>query len=117
MIAVLRKIEAVVFFWAMMLAIVLEGRMVYWSCQQPACPGTSFGLTGESTDAVLAQAWHFGALSMLACRLTTMFRRAPSHPREDALCKRSAFLGLWRWTIALIVMQAFAFFLKRVAEA
>ena len=57
---VLHRIEAVVFFLAMMLAVVLEGGIVYWLSQHPASQGASFGLTGQWTGAALPQAWLFG---------------------------------------------------------
>ena len=113
----LQKIESVVFFLAMTLAIVLEGAIVYWLCQHPTGQGTSFGVTGQWTAAALPQAWLLGALFMLACRLTAMFRSPTSNATADIRRKRKDFLRLWRWTIALIAMQGFAFLLERVAGA
>lgn len=117
MVAVLRMIEGVVFFLAMMLAIVLEGGIVYWLCQYPPGQDTSFGITGQWTAPALPQAWLLGALFMLAHRLTAMFRPAANNATEDMWRKRKDFLRLWHWTIALIAMQGFAFFLDRVAGA
>lgn len=117
MAAVLQKIEGVVFFLAMMLAIVLEGGIVYWLGQHPTGQGTSFRLTGQWTAPALPQAWLLGALFMLAYRLTAMFRPAANNATEDMRRKRKDFLRLWHWTIALIAMQAFAFFLERAAGA
>lgn len=111
----LQKIEGVVFFMAMMLAIVLEGGIVYWLGQHPTGHGTFFGATGPWTAAALPQAWLLGALFMLACRLTAMFRSDRSNATEDVRRNQKDFLRLWRWTIALIAMQGFAFFLERVA--
>ena len=65
----LDKLEAVVFFLAMMLAVVLEGGIVYRLCQHPAGQGASFGLTGQWTGAALPQAWLFGALLMLGHKI------------------------------------------------
>jgi hypothetical protein len=69
---VLHRIEAVVFFLATILAIVLEGGIVYWLSQHPASQGASFGLTVQWTDAAFPQAWLFGALLMLAYKLIVM---------------------------------------------
>jgi len=111
---VLHRIEAVVFFLAMMLAIVLEGGIVYWLSQHPASQGASFGLTGQWTGAALPQAWLFGALLMLAHKLTVMFTPSLEYPEGEVQHHRKGFLRLWRRTVALISMQAFAFFLDRM---
>jgi hypothetical protein len=65
---VFEKIEGFVFFLAIVLAIVLEGGIVYWVFQHPASPRSPFGLTGQWTGAALPQAWLFGALLVLAYR-------------------------------------------------
>jgi hypothetical protein len=110
---VLHRIEAVVFFLAMMLA-VLEGGIVYWLSQYPASQGASFGLTGQRTGTALPQAWLFGALLMLAYKLIVMFTSSSGCPEGEVQRQRKGFLCLWRWTVALIAMQAFALFLDRV---
>jgi hypothetical protein len=111
---VLHRIEAVVFFLAMMLAIVLEGGIVYWLSQHPASQGASFGLTGQWTGAALPQAWLFGAFLMLGHKLIVMFTRSFGCAEGEVQRERKGFLRLWRWTFVLIAMQAFAFFLDRV---
>ena len=113
----LQKIEGVVFFLAMMLAIVLKGGIGYWLGQHPTGQSTSFGVTGQWTAAALPQAWLLGALLMLASRLTAIFRPLTNSAIEDIRRKRKDFLRLWRWTMALIAMQGFAFFLERVTGA
>ena len=110
---VFQKIEAFVFFLAMMLTIVLEGGIVYWIFQHPASPRTPFALTGQWTGAALPQAWLFGALLVLAYRFIGMFMPSLEEANQDGQRSRRAFLRLWRWTIALIAMQGFAFFLER----
>jgi hypothetical protein len=110
---VLHRIEAVVFFLAMMLAVVLEGGIVYWLSQHPASQGASFGLTGQWTSAALPQAWLFGAL-LLAHKLIVMFTPSFGCPEGEIQRERIGFLRLWRWTVALIAMQAFAFLLDRI---
>jgi len=111
---VLHRIEGVVFFLAMMLAIVLEGGIVYWLSRHPPSQGASFGLTVQWTGAALPQAWLFGALLMLAYKLIVMFTPPSGYPESEVERQRKGFLRLWRWTVALIATQAFAFFLDRV---
>ena len=110
---VLRKLETAVFFLAMLLAIVLEAGIVYWISKHPANPSASFSLAGEWTGVALPQGWLFGALLVLAYRLTGIcmppLNRAPSEARHN----RQAFLSLWRWTIALIGMQGLVLFVGR----
>jgi hypothetical protein len=114
---VLHKIEAVVFFLAMMLAVVLEGGIVYWLCQHPAGRSASFGLIGQWTGAALPQAWLFGALLMLGHKLIVMFSPSFGCAEGGGQRERKGFLRMWRWTIALIAVQAFAFFVDRVAAS
>lgn len=114
---VLHRIEAVVFFLAMMLAIVLEGGIVYWLSQHPASQGASFGLTGQWTGAALPQAWLFGSLLMLAYKLIVMFTPFFGCADGEVQRERKGFLRLWRWTVVLIAMQAVAFFLDRAAAS
>lgn len=109
----LAKLESLIFFLAMMLAIVLEGGMVYWIVQHPVGPVTSSNLSGYWTGAALPQAWLFGALCMLASRLMGMFMASPADAVENER-NRIAFLRLWCWTIVLIATQSFAFILDRV---
>jgi len=111
---VLHRIEAVVFFLAMLLAVVLEAGIVYWLSQHPASQGASFGLTGQWIGAALPQAWLFGALLMLVHKLIVMFTPSFGCPEGEIQRERKGFLRLWRRTVALIAMQAFAFFLDRV---
>ena len=111
---VLHRIEAVFVFLAMMLAVVLEGGIVYWLSQHPTTQGASFGLTGQWTGAALPQAWLFGALLVLVYKLIVMFTPSSGCPEGEVQRERKGFLRLWRWTVALIAMQAFAFFLDRV---
>ena len=111
---VLHRIEAAVFFLAMMLAVVLEGGIVYWLSQHPASQDASFGLTGQWTGTALPQAWLFGSLLMLAYKLIVMFTPSSGCPEGEVQRQRKGFLRLWRWTLALIAIQAFAFLLDRV---
>jgi hypothetical protein len=113
---VLHRIEAVVFFLVMLLAVVLDGGIVYWLSQHPASQGASFGLTDRWTGAALPQAWLFGALLMLRHKLIVMFNGSFGCAEGEVQRERKGFLRLWRWTVVLIAMQAFAVFLDRAAS-
>lgn len=115
---VLRRCEAVVFFFAMMLPIVLEGAVVYWIFQHPLKPHTSnpsFTAVGEWTDMALPQAWLVGALLVLAYRVLLIVN-APAGWREFSRTWL-AFVRPWRWTIAMILMQELALFLDRTVAS
>ena len=110
---VLRKLENAIFFLAMLLAIVLEAGIVYWISKHPANPSASFSLAGEWTGIALPQGWLFGALLVLAYRLTTICIEPLNCARGEARHNRQAFLRLWRWTIALIGMQGLVLLVGR----
>ena len=109
----LHKLETAVFFLAMLLAIVLEAGIVYWISEHPANPSASFSLAGEWTAVALPQGWLFGALLVLAYRLTGICLQPLNCGHSEARRNRQAFLRLWRWTIALIVMQGLVLFVGR----
>src|SRR5581483_4261758 len=72
---VLRKLEALTFFLAMILAIILEGAVVYWLfglSPVHATPDGSLNGVGEWTGFALPQGWLFGALLVLIYRVTAM---------------------------------------------
>lgn len=110
---VLRKIENATFFLAMLLAIVLEAGIVYWISKHPANPSASFSLAGEWTGMALPQGWLFGALLVLAYRLSAICIEPLNCAHSEAQHNRRAFLRLWRWTIALIGMQGLVLFVGR----
>lgn len=109
----LRKIENATFFLAMLLAVVLEAGIVYWISKHPADPSASFSLGGEWTGIALPQGWLFGALLVLAYRLTAICIEPLHCAHTKAQLNRQAFLRLWRWTIALIGMQGLVLFVGR----
>jgi hypothetical protein len=112
----LHRCEAVFFFCAMMLAIILEASFVYWMCQNPldgATPPNSFSVVGEWTGMALPQAWLLGAFFVLVYRLLAIAIPPTSWTGEMFSRNRQAFLRLWRWTIAISVMQGFVLFLAR----
>jgi hypothetical protein len=109
----LRKLENATFFLAMLLAVVLEAGIVYWISKHPASPPASFSLAGEWTGIALPQGWLFGALLVLAYRLTEISIEPLNCAQSEARHNRQAFLRLWRWTIALIGMQGLVLFVGR----
>jgi hypothetical protein len=111
---VLRRLEAFVFFLAMMLAIVLEGAVVYWIFQH-RLPYSgvhgSFNAGVEWTGVALPQAWLFGALLVLAYRAGATFIPPTGWSNSDKQRNRTAFLHLLKWTVAVIAIQGLALFL------
>jgi hypothetical protein len=117
---VLRRLEAFVLFFAMILAVTLEGACVYWMCgqvRQSAMSDSSLNFVGEWTSPVLPQGWLLGALLVLTYRVAAMFIPPRRWGDNEFREHRLAFLRLWRWAMALIAMQALAFLLGRVAAA
>jgi hypothetical protein len=115
---VLRRLEAFVFFFAMILAVTLEGACVYWICghsRSTAISDGSLNFVGEWTGSALPQGWLLGALLALIYRLTAMFMPPSCWGDHDIRQNRQAFLRSWRWTIAIVAMQALALFLGRAA--
>lgn len=116
----LRRLESFVFFFAMMLAVTLEGACVYWMYGHPhpyAMPAGSLNFVGEWTGLALPQGWLLGALLLLIYRLTAMFIPPRRWTDNEFLQNRQAFLRLWRWAMALVVVQGLALFLGRTAVA
>src|SRR5690348_5793417 len=116
----LRKLEAFVFFLAMMLAIILEGAFVYWMPEHPlvfAPAHSSLNIAGEWTGLALPQGWLLGALLVLAYRITVMLMSLKRWTNNEVWRNRQAFLRLWRWTIALIAMQGLVLFIDRAAAS
>ncbi len=64
----LRRLESFVFFFAIILAIALEGACVYWICGHPRLSATTEGslnFVGQWTGLALPQGWLLGALLVL----------------------------------------------------
>lgn len=117
---IVRRCEAIVFFFAMLLPIVLEGAVVYWIFQHPPKLHTSslsFTAVGEWTGMALPQAWLLGALFVLVYRAVTVVITPASW--TDQMFSRTllAYFRLWRWTIAMILMQELVLFLDRVVAS
>lgn len=116
----LRRLETLVFFLAMMLAIILEGAFVYWMPEHPFvfAPGhSSLNVVGEWSGLALPQGWLLGALLVLAYRITVMLMSPKRWTNNEVWRNRQAFLRLWRWTIALIAMQGLVLFIERAAAS
>jgi len=117
---VLRRLEAFVFFVAMMLAVTLEGACVYWMCGYPRLSATTEGshnFVGQWTGLALPQGWLLGALLVLIYRVTAMFVPPRRWTDNEFLQNRRDFLRLWRWAMALVAMQGLTLFLGRAATA
>lgn len=112
----LRRLEGFVFFFAMILAVTLEGACVYWmfghSHPYPT-PDNSLNFVGEWTGLALPQGWMLGALLVLLYRVLVMFVPPRRWTGNEFLQNRRDFLRLWRWAMALVAMQGLALFLER----
>ena len=116
----LRRLEAFAFFFAMILAVTLEGACVYWISGHARVHATTEGslnFVGEWTGFALPQGWLLGALLVLIYRITAMFIPPRRWTDNEFLQNRRAFLRLWRWAMALVAMQGLALFLGRAAAA
>jgi hypothetical protein len=121
---VLRHLETFVLFAAVMVAIIFEAGCVYWLwTHEQLRPTTrsSFALTADSTNLLglwsgptLPQCWLLGALLVLIYRLVRMTVRPESWDSAALLHNRHAFLRLWRWAIALTLMQGLTLYLGGV---
>jgi hypothetical protein len=117
---VLRRLEAFVFFFAMMLVIILEGACVDWMCGHPRLYTTTEGaytFVGEWTGLTLPQGWVIGASLVLIYRVTAMFIPPRRWGDKEFSQNRRDFLHLWRCAMALVAMQGLALFLGRAAAA
>jgi len=117
---VLRKLEALSFFLAMMLAVVLEGAVVYWLCGHSlvhAAPDGSLNVVREWTGFALPQGWLFGALLVLIYRVTAMLIPPRSWTHSEGMRNRRAFVRLWCLAMALVAMQGLLFLLGNVSAS
>ena len=116
----LRKLEALTFFSAMMLAVILEGAVVYWmfghSVVHAAHDG-SLNAVGEWTGFALPQGWLFGALLVLVYRVTAMLIPPSCWTDSELMHNRSAFVRLWFLAMALVAMQGVLFLLGNLSAA
>lgn len=110
----LRRLETLTFFLAMMLAIVLEGAFIYWMCRHPfvlAAHDRPLNVTGQWTGLALPQGWLLGALLVLIYRVTSMFIPPTSWTGDEIQHNQRAFVRLWCLAMALAAMQGLLFLL------
>lgn len=116
----LRKLEALTFFLAMMLAVTLEGAVVYWLFGHllvHATPDGSLNVVGEWTGFALPQGWLFGALLVLIYRVTAMLIPPRCWTDSELMHNRRAFVRLWYLAMALVAMQGVLFLLGNPSAA
>lgn len=114
----LRRLEALTFFLAMMLAVTLEGACAYWMSGHwtlHPTPDSSLNFVGEWTGLALPQGWLLGALLVLIYRVAVMLIPPKRWTHNEILRNQRAFLPLWRWVMALVAMQGLALYLERLA--
>ena len=112
----LRRLGDFVRFFAMILAVTLDGACVYWMFGHPRLyhtPFNSLNSVGEWTGPALPQGWLLGALLVLVYRVFVMFVPPSAETDNEFLQNRRSFLRLWRWAMTLVVIQGLALFLRR----
>jgi len=118
---VLRKLEALIFFSAMMLAVILEGAVVvYWLSGHSlahATPDGSLNVVGEWTGFALPQGWLLGALLVLFYRVTATLIPPRCWTDSELMHNRRAFVRLWCLAMALVAMQGLLFLLGHVSAS
>lgn len=113
----LRHIEGCFFFAAMLLAIVLEGACVY-RLGAPTLQlhsGEPGALVVEWTACTLPQYWLLGALAVLLYRIVFMVVPPRGWGQSESQNNRSAFVRLWRWTVAIGTVQMAVLYLDRIS--
>lgn len=116
----LRKLEAITFFAAMLLIVVVEGACVYWIFGHSpvhAAAGHSPSVMGAWTGLALPQGWLLGAVLVLVYRLVAMFIPPTDWTDGECLHNRRAFVRLWILAIAIACMQALLHFLDKAATS
>jgi hypothetical protein len=114
----LRRLEALAFFGAMMLAIVLEAACVYWIWTHPDLRSPAYtpgDFVGSWMGAELVQGWLLGALLVLLYRIGAMVIRPRAWDEAQVLSNRRAFLRTWRWVITLSIVQGATFYIEQLA--
>ena len=116
----LHKLEALIFFLAMLLAIILEAAVVYWLTEHSLVHATSNGslnVVGEWTGLTLPQGWLFGALLVLVYRVTSIFSPPRRWADGELMRNRQAFVRLWCLAMALVTMQGFLLLLGEASPS
>lgn len=116
----LRTLEALTFFVAMLLVIVVEGAWVYWILGHSpvyATAGRSLNVVGAWTGLALPQGWLLGAVLVLIYRVIAMFIPPADWTDGERLRNRRAFVRLWSLAIVMVSMQALLHFLDKAATS
>ena len=116
----LRKLEALTFFAAKLLVIVVEGAWVYWILGHSpvyATAGRSLNVVGAWTGLALPQGWLLGAVLVLIYRVIAMFIPPADWTDGEWLHNRRAFVRLWSLAIAMVSMQALLHFLDKAVTS
>ena len=116
----LHKLEGVTFLLAMMLAVILEGAVVYrLSGHSPvhATPDGSLKVVAEWTGFALPQGWLFGAFLVLVYRLTAMVAPPKCWTDSELVHNRRAFIRLWCVATAQVAMQGLPFLFPNISAA
>jgi hypothetical protein len=114
----LRRLETLTSFFAMMLALVVEAAIVYWLFGHRlvrAAPESPLNFVGEWTGVALPQGWLVGALLVLVYRVCAMFIPPANFTGNDLNHNRRAFPRLWCLAMTLAAMQALLFLLGNTA--
>ena len=114
----LRKLEAITFFVAMLLVIVVEVAWAYWIFGHSPVYVTalrSLNVVGAWTGLALPQGWLLGAVLGLIYRVIAMFIPLADWTGGEWLHNRRAFVRLWSLAITMVSMQALLHFLDKVA--
>src|SRR5262249_33847109 len=112
-----RTLEALTFFLAMRLAIILEGGFVFWMFRHPpehANSDSSLNVVGGWTGLGLPRCWWLGLLLVLTSRVTAMCIPPLGWPDREFRHNRRAFLSHLCLAIALVAMRGLALFLGHV---
>ncbi len=108
----LRKLESLTFFLAMMLAVVLEAAFVYWLFRHRLYCAASDGasdLGGNWIGMALPQGWILGALLVLGYRFSAILFPPRRWTENESQRNRRAFVRLWCLAVSLAGMEGLLF--------
>jgi hypothetical protein len=120
----LRKLESSICFAAALLAIVLEGACVWWmwvheslrpwASASPADLTDAANVTGIWTGSAFPQCGILCGLIVLLFRLGQMLRPPTTWDDRTKAQNRHAFLRLWRFVVALMLVEGFTLYVGSV---
>lgn len=109
------RLEAAVFFAAMLVVLATEAACVYWlPLLNFARAANVSPMTAQWTEPTLPQCWMLGAVGMLIYRLASLSARSAS--AVEVTEGRRAFVRLWCWSAAVGGAQILALCLDRFAH-